>query len=829
MSDLPDFIPDSAVIPSQKNSLPDFIPDSAVIPTTQQRPMNSAERGVGLGTKVLDVLTLGLGDEIVAGGSAAIDTLRNDTPYGQNYDARLSQVRDLESRYNEQGPAQKIASYGTQIATAIKNPLQLTGRGAQATGILGKTLAGAKEGAAQGAAYGFAEGEGGAENRIKEGAVSGGIGGTIGAVFGLGGGLLGKVAKELPEQAERLEEFSIGIRPSDYARSLKNTGARFKDGSLDEIEIGIKKAARNVINRGTFKASASPKEAATANLKVSTKLSKEVNQLINQADTALNGKSPKLSFEKTLNYINRQPADDIARLKQDVSNYIGALKKEGKTSIKDLQQQKVSIYGKTYGLDDKSREVLDKYIAADLKDIIENSVPTGMKSKVAELNTKLGEHIPVQAKIDRLFATEEGTNLIQKGFQKARTSGGVAAPAILGATTGSYLGPVGAAAGGLVSGALAYGMSPKGAGQLAGGARSITPFIENRAAGILGASTSSLPGLLGAASVAKPSYSTAIEGQQLQQEQPIVEAPANQQYGISQAPKLQDRIDTNTQLTPISYSEPQAFDSQHHGRADSYQVAGASKPQSSFASPDFSAGQQPSYMLNDASRVSYPQSSVSQPTPSRTHQYLGDIGRSENHAQYSRSPSQRSGQSDEVRDLIQQIPDRSFQTSYPLDGTGKDSNQLAQTATDRQRNSQPTPIVKLAKSRNTSISQFVAKQPRILQALIDVESEGDHQATSKAGAQGLAQLMPAIQKHFGVTDPFDPEQNVEGARKLLSEELKRFNNTHMALAAYNAGSPAVRKAIKKAGTMRWPVVAPYLPKETRSYVMKVLNRLNGKN
>ncbi len=56
------------------------------------------------------------------------------------------------------------------------------------------------------------------------------------------------------------------------------------------------------------------------------------------------------------------------------------------------------------------------------------------------------------------------------------------------------------------------------------------------------------------------------------------------------------------------------------------------------------------------------------------------------------------------------------------------------------------------------------------------------------------QLMPDTAKGLGVTDPYDPEQNIMGGAKCISQKLEEFNgNERMALAAYNAGSGAVRR------------------------------------
>ncbi len=106
--------------------------------------------------------------------------------------------------------------------------------------------------------------------------------------------------------------------------------------------------------------------------------------------------------------------------------------------------------------------------------------------------------------------------------------------------------------------------------------------------------------------------------------------------------------------------------------------------------------------------------------------------------------------------------------------------------------------------------------PALLAALLRSESGFDPRAVSPAGARGIAQLMPATAAGLGVRDPFDPDQAIPAAARLLGGHLRAFGSVPLALAAYNAGPGAVR---------RYGGVPPY--RETQAYVTRVMALAGG--
>jgi hypothetical protein len=121
------------------------------------------------------------------------------------------------------------------------------------------------------------------------------------------------------------------------------------------------------------------------------------------------------------------------------------------------------------------------------------------------------------------------------------------------------------------------------------------------------------------------------------------------------------------------------------------------------------------------------------------------------------------------------------------------------------------------------IDELAGADAPIIKAMVSVESGGDKTARSSKGAQGLLQLMPDTAKDLGVTDPTDPQQNLQAGITYYNDLVSKYGDRATALAAYNWGPGNLDEHLAKYGELR----PDKLPKETQNFLSEVSARLQA--
>lgn len=155
-------------------------------------------------------------------------------------------------------------------------------------------------------------------------------------------------------------------------------------------------------------------------------------------------------------------------------------------------------------------------------------------------------------------------------------------------------------------------------------------------------------------------------------------------------------------------------------------------------------------------------------------------------------------------------------------GSGTVTKQTSSISTADNNSASPAKVV--STDYDSLIKQASAKygvSESLIKAVIDTESSFNADAVSSVGAKGLMQLMDGTAEGLGVTNSFDPAQNIDAGTRYLSYQLQRFNGEEkLALAAYNAGPGKVSRLGVDTDEELMSVLHR-LPLETQRYITKI--------
>lgn len=374
-----------------------FISQADLDPTIEDLLGNDASRAVQGGRLAVGGLTklLPFGDEIIAGGSSVLDTIRNTLSgnpetLGEAYDRRFKEVGNYQKAFERQSPASSLA-----LGLGGAALLPVGGLAGKATTLPGKLLLSGAEGAGIGGAYGFAEGENLDERleNAKTGALISGVFAPAATAVGQVASVFGTKAKNAAEAILPLSKEDSAIQQLGIGKGLLKKAERWNPSDpLDEPNlIQAVKAGKE---RGIFSTGTSPGEWLENNTKIISGLNDEASAIVQTATQAQKDLAvPSLDNAKAFaaKHWGEPGLADKAKAYEDL------ISQHWDGTIQGLNDAKRVFQGIGFSSNSTTTEKkLVRIIAYDLRKSTENAVANTLGQDAAEklsmLNSMQGEH-----------------------------------------------------------------------------------------------------------------------------------------------------------------------------------------------------------------------------------------------------------------------------------------------------------------------------------------------------------------------------------------------------------------------------------------------------
>lgn len=839
-------------IPSASIAGGDEWEDVAIGAPLRAGASDAARIATGGGLNLLNALTFGYGDEAVSGVNALIDSATGDQSLGQAYDQRLQEARSLRNEFrDEAGGLQYIHDVGGAFAMPLATSLKAT------DGLIKSGAKLAAEGGGYGALYGFGEAEGGVGNRIKgarEGLAAGSI---LAPTLGLpliagakalsGAGKLGALAASPEEIAARKLIEAGGDDIGKLAEVSDNPLYQYQ--TLAEATQNPKLAQ---LEQEVTKTSARGNELKYQNELARRDVQEQMFRDLAPADP----RSAESGGSAVRSLIDEEALRRSALAEEGLNN----IDKNNLVPISNLRQEINAAAGQIYEA---------------------GGMPGELKGILKEINKTVDNPMPLDPNgADALIKPSEQPFSYMHALRRRAQSAWKQAKDIGDKDAANLANQVVRAVDKEIDRAGAAGMMPQAdVDSFVRGKAAWAKYADEFESGNIGAVRSKVKEgqyLMGDTAVVDSIFNgTAERTKKLLTALPKTEDALQNARAVVRDKILKVTVNNDGKFSPAQFRKyvrlnEEGLTAKVNGRAlfepthmrDIKRIAddlafldpqsaksvrslayAASKGQPTTAQALFMGGyaKKALSVIPGANKLVEFAEMLAVSKQEKVNEVLGRALFDKGYAKHLSSRATPQKLVESLQYLSRAMQDTASTTrrlgAATVPATSSQSASIQKPSAPQQykqeekqsdnsySNYRQDPQPTQAQKQNISYSKDIKSLPPLVQAIIQVESAGKHRAVSPKGAKGLMQLMPANIKKFGIKDPFDPDENIKGGMRLLSEEVNRFKDLKLAVAAYNAGSPKVNYAIKKAGSRDFEAIKKYLPLETRNYVTKVLGVL----